>query len=256
MELAEKIVKAWDLSAEGYSKRCVIEDFISPGKETWTNLLTSLLPKKGKLNILDVGTGPGVFATLLSLEGHNVVGIDISGEMLKEARENSMRMGTNPTLMIMDTQNPTFDDESFDMIVSRNVMWIMEEPEKTYANWLRMLRPGGRVVVFDGGHPARSKEEFKPDHGFEKEEEYQKRFGEPMPLSFEKSQWEIARGWKRELPLTYVARPEWDLEAMNKTGYTNVTWENVNDKVSYNEKLKFMNEGRVFMCIRGDKPID
>ena len=256
MVLAEKIVKAWDLSAKGYSKKCVIDDFVSPGKDTWTEILTSLVPRDGNLNILDVGTGPGVFATLLSLAGHNVTGIDISEEMIKEARENAARCGANPTFTIMDSQNITFEAESFDMIVSRNVMWIMEEPEKTYANWLRILKPGGRVVVFDGGHPARSKEDFVPDHGFDREEEYERRFGEPMPLSFEKNQWEIARGWKRELPLTYVARPEWDIDAMKRVGYVNVKWEDVNDKTNYNEKLEFLNKGRVFMCIQGDKPAD
>lgn len=253
MKLEKTIKAAWDMSAEGYSKVCVIEDFISPGREATTELLKSFAPREGKLKVLDVGTGPGVFATLLSLEGHDVTGIDISDKMLEEARANASRMGANPNFMIMDSQNITFEDESFDMIVSRNVMWIMEEPEQTYRNWYRILKPGGRVLVFDGGHPARTRDEFVPDHNFDREAEYIKLFNEPMPISFEKSQWELARGWKRELPLTYVARPEWDVECMKKIGFKNVNWEDVTERISYNEKKKFLNQGHVHFCAYGDK---
>ncbi len=91
MDLHDKIVHGWDISAEGYSKRVVQDDFISPGKEIWTDLILSKAPIEGKMKILDVGTGPGVFTTILSLAGHDLTGIDISEKMLEQARENSVR---------------------------------------------------------------------------------------------------------------------------------------------------------------------
>ena len=44
-----------------------------------------------KMNILDVGTGPGFFAIILTLAGHNVVGIDITEEMIQRAKVNAQR---------------------------------------------------------------------------------------------------------------------------------------------------------------------
>lgn len=254
MNLTESIKNGWEISAQGYSKNIVADDFEEPGRSVWTNLILEKAPYDGKLNILDVGTGPGVFAVLLSMAGHQVTGIDISPNMLKEAEENAARMGVHPVFTEMDTQEIVFPDNTFDLIVSRNVVWIMQEPEKAYASWLRCLKPGGRVIVFDGGHAAREKGSFREDYHIKRNEEYFEKFGEDVPLSFQAEQYEEARGWKRELKLTYEARPEWDVETMQQLGYTDVHWDDVNAASSYNEKLKCLNEKEgIFFRLCGTK---
>lgn len=150
-EFAGKITNGWEISAKGYSN-IVQDDFHSPRREIWTDLILSGAPQKGPMEILDVGTGPGVFATILSLAGHHLTGIDISPKMLEQAKANSARYGVSPTYLLMNSQELTFAENSFDMIVSRDVVWIMEHPEEVYASWLRILKPGGRIVVFDSGH--------------------------------------------------------------------------------------------------------
>lgn len=80
-------------------------------------------------------------------------------------------------------------------------------PGEVYASWLRILKPGGRIVVFDSGH---NKDNFltKFDHNNEAyREEYRQKFGREPAVSFEQGQYEAARGWKRELKLTYESRP-------------------------------------------------
>lgn len=57
-----------------------------PISERWLNAMKQYLPKKKHLKILDAGTGCGYFAVLLTREGHEVTGIDLSGKMLAEAR--------------------------------------------------------------------------------------------------------------------------------------------------------------------------
>ena len=42
-----------------------------------------------------------------------------------------------------------FKDGSFDLIVSRNVIWNLEYPKEALAEWARVLAPGGRMVYFD-----------------------------------------------------------------------------------------------------------
>lgn len=255
MNLKEKIIHAWDISAEGYSKKIVPSDFVSPGKEIWTELLLSAAPVTGEMDILDVGTGPGVFAILLSLAGHHVTGIDISEKMLTEARENAARYGASPEYILMDSEDLTFPDRSFDMIVSRNVVWIMEEPEKVYRRWLQILKPGGRIVVFDTGH---GKNDFLTgfDHNNEEYiENYIRQFGKEPPISFDRGRYEEARGWKRDLKLTYAERPQWDVDTLKKTGYTNVCWTDVTDRTSYTEELKYENKNRLFFRLCADRPV-
>ena len=253
MNLQEKIVNGWEISAEGYSG-IVQDDFVSPGKEIWTELILSKAPREGKLKILDVGTGPGVFATILSVAGHELIGIDISPKMLEQAKVNSAKYNVSPQYLRMDSQDTTFEENSFDMIVSRNVVWIMENPERVYENWLRILKPGGRIVVFDTGH---NKENFltKFDHNNEEYmREYEEQFGSAPRISFAPGKYEEARGWKRELKLTYEQRPEWDVAELRKLGYMNVEWLNVAEQIAYTEELRFQNQDKVFFRLCADKP--
>jgi ubiquinone/menaquinone biosynthesis C-methylase UbiE len=70
--------------------------------------------------------------------------------MLEMARSNSERFGVSGTFLRMDAQDLDFPDESFDLILSRNLIWDLERPRKAYEEWLRVLRPGGRMIIFDG----------------------------------------------------------------------------------------------------------
>lgn len=73
------------------------------------------------LQILDVGTGTGYFAILLSQIGHQVTGIDLTDAMLKEARDNAALYQVPPTFQQMDAQKLAFLDQSFDVVISRNL---------------------------------------------------------------------------------------------------------------------------------------
>ena len=245
MDLQERITHGWQISAEGFSKRVVADDFQMPGRSVWTDAILKYAPRKGILEILDVGTGPGVFATILAMEGHRATGIDISENMLKEARENSERMGVSPKYFLMNSQELAFPDHSFDMIVSRNVVWTIKEPELAYKSWLRCLKPGGRVIVFDANHDKDMK------MSVQREQKYKDRFGEEPPVSY--TDYEEARGFRKELKLRDAERPEWDIEIMRRLGYVNIKWENVAEEVSYNEKNKILYEGKKFFRLCGDK---
>ncbi|WP_080518844.1 methyltransferase domain-containing protein [Rhodopseudomonas palustris] len=48
-----------------------------------------------------------------------------------------------------DAENPMMPDERFDAVVSRHLVWTLPDPEAALADWLRVLRPGGRVVLVD-----------------------------------------------------------------------------------------------------------
>ena len=87
-ELGEKIVSYWGNRAEGYSEYNR-EELAGDKWQDWIAEIKKQLPKKEKseIRILDIGTGTGFFAFLLSSLGHRVTGIDLTPSMIQEAKE-------------------------------------------------------------------------------------------------------------------------------------------------------------------------
>ena len=89
------------------------------------------------------------FSVLLSKAGHHVTGIDGSEGMLAYARKNVAHYGVSPELLQGDFGALPFQDGTFDLVVSRNVTHIIREHLKVYGEWLRVLKPGGVLLIFD-----------------------------------------------------------------------------------------------------------
>mgnify|MGYP000603379965 FL=1 len=62
--------------------------------------------------------------------------------MLAEAKRNAGPWQEAIDFRLMDAQKPTFTAESFDVVLSRNLTWVLEDPEQTYGNWRHVLKPG------------------------------------------------------------------------------------------------------------------
>jgi SAM-dependent methyltransferase len=97
---------------------------------------------------LDVGCGTGVLAERLAGAGYEMVGVDPSAGMLEilEARTPLVR-----PVHASGTSLP-FDDDSFDLVVTVAVMHHIADPDdvhQTLAEMVRVVKPGGRVVVWD-----------------------------------------------------------------------------------------------------------
>ena len=144
----EQINEDWTVRSDNYNSY-VEEEFSTDRPKKWLELIESQAPSDRPLRILAAGCGPGFFSILLSKAGHEVTGIDGSEGMLKHARENAKRHGARPNLMRGDFGALPFPDGSFDLVVSRNVTHIMREHLKVYREWLRVLRPGGVLLIFD-----------------------------------------------------------------------------------------------------------
>ena len=135
----------------------------------WVAELNGLLPKGRSLDVLDAGTGTGFFAVLLAREGHRVTGIDLTPTMLEAARETAEHFNVKASFLQMNVQETTFENESFDAIVTRNVTWTLPDPEKAYREWHRLLRPGGILLNFDANyadnvrHQNQKESWIKPD---------------------------------------------------------------------------------------------
>ena len=117
--------------------------------QRWLHEIQRFLPEGRKLDILDVGTGTGFFAVLLAQQGHRVEGIDLTPAMLEEARRLAKQRNLEITFREMDAQNLAYPDGTFDVVISRNLTWTLPDPERAYAEWFRVLKPGGVLLNFD-----------------------------------------------------------------------------------------------------------
>lgn len=54
----------------------------------------------------------------------------------------------------MDAQALSYAEESFDVVLSRNLTWTLPEPEKAYREWFRVLKSGGWLLNFDADYAA------------------------------------------------------------------------------------------------------
>lgn len=97
--------------------------------------------------ILEVGVGTG-----LSLSGYKqctVLGIDISQAMLDKANRRVEALGLKHviSLNVMDAEHLAFPQESFDAVVAQYVITAVPHPEKALDELLRVVRPGGEVII-------------------------------------------------------------------------------------------------------------
>lgn len=156
---------------------------------------------------------PGFFSVILSSAGHLVTAIDCTDNMLEEALAHSIREGVTVTFRKMDSHKLDFAAESFDLIVCRNVTWSLTDPQSAYKEWRRVLKPGGRLLVFDANWNRHLWDEEMQQKRVEDQQNYvDKGFGE---LPHHKDIEETDR-LSLVLPLTRERRPEWDIRTLKK----------------------------------------
>jgi ubiquinone/menaquinone biosynthesis C-methylase UbiE len=129
-------------------------------RAAWTRILDVVLPARGAIDALDAGCGTGFLALELADRGHRVTAVDFAPAMLAEARRKAAQRGASIRFEEADAEQLPFASGSFDLTISRHLLWTLPHPEAAIDEWIRVLRRGGRLVVVDGqfdvGAPAES----------------------------------------------------------------------------------------------------
>ncbi len=150
----QQVAAHWDRRAPhfdedfGHSVRTPAE------RAAWDRILDLVLTGRGVLHALDAGCGTGFLSFELAARGHQVIGVDFAPAMLAEARRKAAERGVPIRFEGADAEQLPFRAGSFGLVMSRHLLWTLPRPEAAVDEWIRVLRPGGRLVVVDSQFDA------------------------------------------------------------------------------------------------------
>lgn len=172
---------------------------------------------------LDLGCGPGFFSILLARMGCRIDAVDVSAAMLEEARQNSERTQTIHRLSFhkSNIEKLPFASNSFDLIVLRNVTWLMTNPYQAYAEWQRVLIPGGKLIIFDANWYRYLTDSETNAQRLQDESRLVVSKQEVNGFASDAQELQCER-IARTLPLTTISRPDWDMQALSELGFSQI----------------------------------
>lgn len=142
----------WSRHAEEFDKNVVEGDFRNQKVfDGWKKLLQEVLDDKVPQHVLDVGSGSGFLSIVLAESGHKVSAVDVAPGMLEIASKNATQRGLQINFNLSYASDlAIFPAENFDVVITRYLVWTLPDPERAYAEWWRVLRPGGKLIIIDG----------------------------------------------------------------------------------------------------------
>lgn len=227
MALIDEITSYWNSRAEGYSQDVALE--LQNDHQGTLVMLNYLLTKHGLLTLhkapsavstmqalpltsyraLDLGCGPALLSIHLAKLGCSVTAIDNSTSMLQRAQELSMQqLSPEELARITFKQGNAMELEvtnnSYDLVVSRDMFWILSDPLKAYRHALQVLKAHGLMVVFDGNYYY-----GYADSAYQKDYSINHKHLQNVDVNV------IAR-LAQDLPLSYQMRPHYDFTLLQQ----------------------------------------
>ena len=145
----QQVAAHWGRRAAGFDADFGHSIRTTAERAAWDRILDLVVGGRGTLDALDVGCGTGFLSLELAGRGHRVTGIDFAPQMLAEARKKAMAQGVAVRFEEGDAEQLPFAEGSFDLVMTRHVLWTLPHPEQAIDEWIRVLRPGGRLAAMD-----------------------------------------------------------------------------------------------------------
>jgi SAM-dependent methyltransferase len=156
-EIRDVNTRYHDVAAASYDSKWGI-DFGDIGQSQVLGKLRKLLGAEldgGFARSLEIGAGTGYFSLNLMLAGivQEATCTDISPGMVATLGANAERLGLSVKTARADAESLPFASESFDLVLGHAVLHHLPDLERAFAEFHRVLRPGGRIVF--AGEPSR-----------------------------------------------------------------------------------------------------
>ncbi len=251
----EQINRRWTEGSDNYD-RIIHDELNSFRVSEWQKLISAQVGKLDGLQVLDCGCGPAFFTIILAMAGCQVTGIDASDGMLEKARRNLREQGRDARLMKMDCHELAFSDDSFDLVLSRNLTHTLLDHVRVYSQWFRVLKPGGTLLVFDANWhlPLVSEEVFR--ESMEREKKGIEVFGSDFSgnTEFDEETAEFSPRRKRGHRLGDLRRPDWDCGILQTLGFREISYERDITGPLWDDKEKLIYGNTPMFMLRAQKP--
>jgi demethylmenaquinone methyltransferase / 2-methoxy-6-polyprenyl-1,4-benzoquinol methylase len=142
----EQVSKMFDDVAHAYDKT---NDLLSFGQaKLWRKkVLEKVAPQSGE-KILDIAAGTGTSSMALKLPGVEVVAADFSKGMLAEGKKRYPEL----EFVFADAMKLPFKNNEFDVVTMSFGLRNVQDRDKALSEFLRVLKPGGRLVICEFSH--------------------------------------------------------------------------------------------------------
>ena len=137
------ISEYWDNASETFDEAHDTEDL-----GVWRKELEKIIGMGGAGKILDVGTGTGFLAFLLFENGYKAVGVDFAEKMLEIGKDKAAKRGADIEFIKSKCEEMPFGDNEFDALVNCRVTWTLTDPVEAIKEWMRVIKPGGKIISF------------------------------------------------------------------------------------------------------------
>jgi len=148
--LRDEIRDYWTARAATFDQQVGHEIFSEAERQAWRELFLRHLGPGENRRALDLASGTGVIAHLLDGLGFEVTGLDWSEAMLDRARAKAEARGARIRFVMGDAECTLEKPESYDVIVTRHLVWTLVDPKAAFKEWHSLLKPGGTVLIIDG----------------------------------------------------------------------------------------------------------
>jgi phosphatidylethanolamine/phosphatidyl-N-methylethanolamine N-methyltransferase len=136
----DKVIETYNQGAADYD--AIMQRYWHVDREP---LIASLQLSSGQ-SVLDAAVGTGLNLPAYPA-GVQVVGIDLSEQMLEQARQRSVK--ADVALKIMNLENLEFPDDSFDAAASGFTLCVLADPARSLEEILRVTKPGALIAILD-----------------------------------------------------------------------------------------------------------
>jgi SAM-dependent methyltransferase len=115
----------------------------------WAARLAEWIPPEAA-TVADLGCGTGSLSVLLAQAGLGMIGVDVSPAMVTQARAKAQTAGVTVEFFVGEASDPNLAGGSFDVVLSRHVVWTLADPIAALSRWARLLTRDGRLVLVEG----------------------------------------------------------------------------------------------------------